>query len=57
MKRANASGADYAVIIGSDEKENGKLALKPLRENMQDYGQQKARTVEEAVEYLTTQNN
>lgn len=52
MKRANTSGADYAVIIGSDEMENGKLSVKPLRENLADYGQQKELTVEEAVEYL-----
>lgn len=56
MKRANASGADYAVIIGSDEKENGKLSVKPLRESLMDYGQQKELTVEEAVEYLTVQS-
>ena len=53
MKRANVSGADYAVIIGSDEMESGKLSLKPLRENLADYGQQKTLTADEAVEYLT----
>jgi histidyl-tRNA synthetase len=32
MKRADASGAAYAVIIGDDEADAGEVALKPLRE-------------------------
>ena len=31
MKRADASGAAYAVIIGEDEVANGTAAVKPLR--------------------------
>jgi histidyl-tRNA synthetase len=32
MKKADASGARYAVIIGDDEAHAGDLTLKPLRE-------------------------
>jgi histidyl-tRNA synthetase len=32
MKKADASGAAYAVIIGDDEAEAGEVTLKPLRE-------------------------
>ena len=32
MKKADASGARYAVIIGDDEADAGDLTLKPLRE-------------------------
>lgn len=32
MKRADASGARYAVIIGDDEAAAGEVTLKPLRE-------------------------
>jgi histidyl-tRNA synthetase len=31
MKKADASGARYAVIIGQSEAESGKVTLKPLR--------------------------
>jgi histidyl-tRNA synthetase len=31
LKRADASAARYAVILGEDEVKNGKLSLKPLR--------------------------
>ena len=31
MKRADASGAAYAVIIGPDEVANGTVSFKPLR--------------------------
>jgi histidyl-tRNA synthetase len=32
LKKANASGAEYAVIIGDDEAANGEVTLKALRE-------------------------
>jgi len=32
MKKADASGALYAVIIGDDEAASGEISLKPLRE-------------------------
>ncbi len=31
MKKADASGARFAIILGDDEVAAGKLALKPLR--------------------------
>jgi histidyl-tRNA synthetase len=32
MKKADASGARFALIIGDDEAQSGRVALKPLRE-------------------------
>lgn len=52
MKRADASGADYAVILGEDEAAKGMLTIKPLRENLKDYGAQIQLSVEEAARYL-----
>jgi histidyl-tRNA synthetase len=31
FKRADASGADYALIFGDDELARGEVAVKPLR--------------------------
>jgi histidyl-tRNA synthetase len=31
MKRADASGAQFALLIGDDEARAGKVSLKPLR--------------------------
>lgn len=52
MKRADASGADYAVIVGEEEVASGLLTLKPLREGMTDYGTQLKKTTAEIVSYL-----
>jgi len=35
MKRADASGARYAVIVGDDEAGAGVVSVKPLREDAQ----------------------
>jgi histidyl-tRNA synthetase len=35
MKRADASGARYAVIVGDDEAGTGTVSVKPLREEAQ----------------------
>ncbi|MEN3112807.1 histidine--tRNA ligase [Uliginosibacterium paludis] len=48
MKKADASGAAYAVIVGDDEAAAGKVSLKPLR----DGGEQIAVTPEELVGLL-----
>jgi histidyl-tRNA synthetase len=32
MKRADASGAPFAVVIGDDEAAAGEVSLKPLRD-------------------------
>ena len=43
MKKADASGARFAVIIGDDEARAGRVAVKPLREP----GEQLSVTVED----------
>lgn len=48
MKKADASGARYAVIVGDDEAAAGVLSLKPLRA----LGEQVRLTVDEAVALL-----
>jgi histidyl-tRNA synthetase len=48
MKKADASGARYAVIIGDDEAAAGEISVKPLRE----LGEQARMTVEAAAELL-----
>ena len=32
MKKADASGARFAVIIGEEEAQAGEISIKPLRE-------------------------
>jgi histidyl-tRNA synthetase len=54
MKRADASGANYAVIIGDDEVANGVAAIKTMRSD--DVGNnQTAVAFESVVEYLVDQ--
>jgi histidyl-tRNA synthetase len=48
MRRADASGARFAVIIGDDEAQAGAVSLKPLREP----GEQVRAPVAEAVELI-----
>jgi histidyl-tRNA synthetase len=48
MKRADASGARFAVIIGDNEAAAGRVGLKPLRE----LKEQQSVTVEDAVELM-----
>jgi len=48
MKRADASGARFALIIGDDEASAGEISLKPLRE----LSQQVRVTVAEAVDLI-----
>ncbi|MDO6387943.1 MULTISPECIES: histidine--tRNA ligase [unclassified Uliginosibacterium] len=48
MKKADGSGAAYAVIVGDDEAAVGQVALKPLRGE----GEQQAVTPEALVELL-----
>ena len=52
MKRADASGALYALVIGADEAAAGKVGLKALRENLEGYGEQKTLTIDEAISFL-----
>jgi len=48
MKRADASGARYALIIGDDESAAGTIAIKPLRES----GAQRAVAASDVVKQL-----
>jgi histidyl-tRNA synthetase len=50
MKKADASGARFAIILGDEEIAAGKLALKPLRIP----GEQQLLALEEAVARLRT---
>ena len=45
MKKADASGARFAIILGADEAAAGKVSVKPLRED----GEQALLTVDAAV--------
>ena len=48
MKKADASGARYAVIIGDDEATAGEVSIKPLRTS----GEQSRMNLVQAAEYL-----
>lgn len=48
MKKADASGARYAVILGDSEVQEKKVTLKPLRES----GEQRTLALEEAIAHL-----
>ncbi len=52
LKRADASGASYAVIIGESELSESTVNIKPLRENLPDYGKQLELSVDAAIQYL-----
>ena len=49
MKKADASGARYAVIVGDDEASAGEVSVKPLRDSAQ---QQKRVPVATAVSWI-----
>ena len=48
MKRADASGARYALIVGDDEAAAGTVAIKPLREA----GEQRAVAARDVAQHL-----
>lgn len=52
MKRADASGAAYAVIIGDDEAAAGEVTLKLLREEGEQRGEQRRVAVDALPEQL-----
>jgi histidyl-tRNA synthetase len=54
MKKADASGAAFAVIIGEDEVKNDVVAVKSLRETAEG-GQQNSVPFLEAVDYIVDQ--
>ena len=49
MKRADASGAGYAVIIGDDEASAGEVTLKPMRGAQEEGGRTQQRVSLEAL--------
>jgi histidyl-tRNA synthetase len=52
MKRADASGARYAAIVGDDEAASSLVTLKPLRAS----GEQMKVPLDEALERLRPRN-
>ncbi|ABE49887.1 histidine--tRNA ligase [Methylobacillus flagellatus] len=50
MKKADQSGAQYALILGDDEIAANEVCLKPLREN----GEQRRMSLSQAIEALHT---
>ncbi|TXH28877.1 MAG: histidine--tRNA ligase [Elusimicrobia bacterium] len=52
MKRADASGAHFAVIIGDDEAAAGEVTLKPLRATSSDETRQRRVGVNEVVDAI-----
>lgn len=48
MKKADASGARYAVIIGEDEMAAGEVSIKPLRES----GEQRRVAMDQLADFL-----
>ena len=50
MKKADASGAAFAVIIGDDEAQAGEVTLKPLRDG--DNEQQRIRVDQLGAEIM-----
>jgi histidyl-tRNA synthetase len=52
MKRADVSGARFAVIVGDDEATRQMVALKPLREP----GEQAQVSAEEAASIIRSPN-
>jgi histidyl-tRNA synthetase len=54
MKKADGSGAAFAVIIGEDEVKNGVVAVKALREG-EAGGQQSSVPFDDAVDFIVDQ--
>ena len=48
FKKADKSGARYALILGEDERDRGVIALKPLREG----GEQQELPIEQLPDYM-----
>ena len=51
FKRADRSGAPWAVVLGDEEAQAGQLRLKPLRAQ----GEEQQLTWDEALSYLMKQ--
>ena len=48
MKKADKSGADYALILGDEELKNNNIALKPLKGQ----GEQQLISLEGIIQHL-----
>jgi histidyl-tRNA synthetase len=55
LKRADKSGARYAVILGEQEVESGEAGLKPLREDKDQSRVSMVRLAEQLAEHLAEQ--
>jgi histidyl-tRNA synthetase len=54
MKKADASGAAFAVIIGDDEARDGEVTLKALRAEGNQYNEQKRVSVDQIADEIMT---
>ena len=52
MKKADASGAQFAVIIGDDEANAGEVTLKPLRADGDERNEQKRVSVDHVADEI-----
>ena len=52
MKKADASGATFAIIIGDDEANAGEVTLKPLRANGEHANEQKRISVDKIADEI-----
>ena len=52
MKKADASGALFAVIIGDDEANAGEVTLKPLRAESGEQNEQKRISVDQVADEI-----
>jgi histidyl-tRNA synthetase len=52
MKKADASGATFAVIIGDDEANAGEVTFKPLRSNGEAQNEQKRISVDQLADEI-----
>ncbi|TRW92682.1 histidine--tRNA ligase [Candidatus Methylobacter oryzae] len=52
FKKADKSGAEFAIILGDDEVSRGEVSVKPLRDNEQ---QQQNMSQQQVIKFLQTQ--
>lgn len=52
FKKADASGARYALIFGADELAQGRVAIKPLREGLP--GEQRTEVLDQAAQWAAS---
>jgi histidyl-tRNA synthetase len=52
FKKADKSGAEYALILGDDEVSRGEVAIKPLRNNEQQQNMSQRQAIQFMVKHL-----